>query len=202
MIAAFGEKRFEVVPGKLYTFDGLSISSKLTTSSEDVTGKKPATTIKGPGINEIKTKIPLHAALGVDPRREWEDWERIKDAGIAYAFVLGGKPVGVNKFLLTDVDVDVQTIDGKGEWVSAELSVTLKEFLPPGAQAAQKTAQGASKAAGLVKPGTSSGAGVESGDGAGASTGGGSSLSPVNPYQVSVPTAEEKARMKRENPNL
>lgn len=177
MVGKFGSKNFTVSRQKIYTFDGFTWSSKLETDKQNATGKKPTTAIKGAGLNSIKITLLLHRELGVHPRKEIEDWEKIKDAAVPNAFILGANPMGLNKYLVTDCSASKTVIDGNGDINSAELSLTFEEYLPAGKQVKSVAAgaKGNTRAAGLTVQ---------------------------NAYSVVTPTPQEKSQLKRKNAGM
>lgn len=178
-IAVFGTKVFEVTQSKIYTFDEFQYSSNLNTEKQDATGKKPSTYNKGPGLDSFSITIMLDASLGVNPRREIDEWVAIKDAGIAYPFILGNRPWGQNKWLLVEVQVIAQVIDNAGNILKAEVSLKFDEYVRPGSAAASK---GGSK-----KSSKASAPGIQ--------------LPPLS-GPVNLLGAQDKAIAKRKNPNM
>jgi len=138
-IAVFGAKVFQVTSSKIHTFDELQYGSTLETEKQDAAGKKPSTYNKGPGLNSLSAKINLDVALGLNPRRELEEWEAIKDDAVAYPFILGGRPLGNHKWLLVDVQTDKLRIDNLGNILSGTLSLKFDEFVRPGSAGAKKS---------------------------------------------------------------
>lgn len=131
-IAVFGSKSFEVSANKIYTMDDLDYSSALNTEKQDSSNGKPSTYNKGPALNSLTFKIVLDVSLGINPRSEIEEWEAIKDAGIAYQFILGGRPIGKYKWLLVDVQASNFTIDNTGIITAAKLSLKFDEYVRAG----------------------------------------------------------------------
>lgn len=151
-IAVFGNKIFQVTQDRIYTFDGIQYGSSLNTEKQDASGKKPSTYNKGPGLNSLSIKISLDVSLGVNPRSEIEEWESIKDAGVAYPFILGSRPLGKNKWLLVDVQATMQVIDSNGNVLAAELSLKFDEYVRAGSASASKSSQQASYSPGIQLP--------------------------------------------------
>lgn len=135
-IAVFGNKVFQVTQDRTYTFDGIQYGSSLNTEKQEASGKKPSTYNKGPGLNSLSIKLFLDVSLGLNPRREIEEWEAIKDAVVAYPFILGSRPLGKNKWLLVDVQATAKVIDNIGNILSAELSLKFDEYVRPGSASA------------------------------------------------------------------
>lgn len=139
-IAVFGSKVFEVTPDKIYTFKNFQYSSTLETEDQDAAGKKPSTYNKGPGLGKISFKIDLDTSNGINPRAEIESWEEIKDAGIAYPFILGKRQWGKHKWLLIDVQAPDPVIDNHGNILEVEMSLQFKEYVRAGSASNQSAA--------------------------------------------------------------
>ncbi|TGE36893.1 hypothetical protein E4K67_17490 [Desulfosporosinus fructosivorans] len=178
-IAVFGSKVFEITDSKIYTFDGLQYTTTLDTEKQDAEGKKPSTYNKGPGLNGLNFTLKLDATQGVNPRHEMESWEQIKDAGVAYQFILGRSPLGWNKWLLVDVQGSNIVMDNLGNMLKLDLQLKLDEYVRPGSAAVA-----AAKANGSGGPKTSSVPGLTPSDYGGT----------YGP--------EDKSDYKRENPTM
>lgn len=178
VVGSFGGKAFEVSLSKLNTPNKLNISSDLDTSTEEASGKKPTTTIKGSGLIKISAEVPLIASAGVNVQTEIDGWMTLKDAAVAYPFVLCGKAVSLNKFLLTscsESDCVIVPINNEPKLVKATLKLEWEEYLPPRVQKHSTTsvAKTAGAAPGLIA--------VET------------------PAAYQTPTCTEKAEAKRNN---
>lgn len=143
-IAVFGSKVFEVTDSKIYTPNNLQYGSSLDTEKQDAEGKKPSTYNKGPGLNSLGFSLRVDVSLGVNPRLELEEWESLKDSGVAYPFVLGQKPIGANKYLLIDVQGSNFAIDNSGNILAMDLDLKFYEYVRPGSAEASKANGGAS----------------------------------------------------------
>lgn len=131
-IAAFANKVFEVNTNKLYTFDDIQYSSSLQTEKQDSDGSKPSTYIKGPDLDTLEFKLSFDVLNGINPRREWEDWQGIMSSGKPYKFILGGKPLGKYLWLLTGVTPSDIKIDNSGNVLSLGLDIKLDEYVRAG----------------------------------------------------------------------
>lgn len=137
-IAVFGSKVFEITDSKIYTLGNLQYGSSLDTEKQDAKGKKPSTYNKGPALNSLAVSVKLDISLGVNPRRELEEWESIKDSSAAYPFVFGQKPLGNYKWLLVDVQGSNFVIDNNGNMLSADIELKFDEYVRPGSAEASK----------------------------------------------------------------
>lgn len=144
-IATFANKIFEVNNNKVYTFADFQYASTLDTEKQDAAGQKPSTYNKGPGLDNFSIKLKLRADLGVNPRNDLGEWLAIKDAGIAYPFILGGTPFRPNKWLLVDVQASDEQIDNLGNVLSLTISLKFDEYVRPGSSSQSKSGKAASK---------------------------------------------------------
>jgi len=138
-IAVFGNKMFVVTSSKIITFNDFQYGSTLETEKQDAAGKKPSTYNKGPGLDTLSIKIRLSADLGVNPRNQLGEWLKVKDAGVAYPFILGGKPFRPNKWLLVDVQASEGVIDNDGNFLALTLSLSFDEYVRPGSKTEKST---------------------------------------------------------------
>lgn len=150
-IAVFGKKLFRVGADSIYTLDDVQYGTGLNTEKQDAEGKKPSTYNKGPALSSLNFKLHLDASLGINPRRELEEWEAIKDAASAYQFILGSKPLGKNKWLLVDIQAGSFRIDNLGVLLAAVLTFRFDEYVRPGS-APESEASGAADYTSLLTP--------------------------------------------------
>jgi hypothetical protein len=152
-IAIFSKKTFQVSSSRIYTLNDFSLKSGLNTESQDVTGKKPSTYVKGGILESMSFSIPVGTSMGINARGEYEGWKSIMEAGMAYPFILGGKPVGNNKWLLKSVSLGNTKIDSKGYILSAALDIEFEEYVRPGSVQKNSTSNNTSSKKGpAIKP--------------------------------------------------
>ena len=131
-LGALGDISFRVSAyNDIYTFDDLSISASSRTAQHDIIGEKALTEYLGPGLQEISMKIKMHAQWGVNPTAEVDKLIDYCESGTVLTFALGDKKVGKNKWLVTGLSEAVKHYDNAGNVLSAEVSVNLKEYVPP-----------------------------------------------------------------------
>jgi hypothetical protein len=130
LIAAFANKTFRVSNSakQIYTFDGFSTNGGLQTEKQEVEGKKSKTHIKGINLNNMQYNLNLKSSLGVDVRNEYDSWMQLMEAQTPYIFILGKKPWGKNKWLLTSVGLTETVVDGTGRIVEGKLSLQFEEY--------------------------------------------------------------------------
>lgn len=179
VVGKFGPKTFEVSKNRICTFRDFSVSGELEVSSEEAAKKKPATTVKGPGLLKIGFEVPLLAAAGISVQSEIDSWMAVKDAGKDYPFILCGKAVSLYGFLLTNCaasDYVISKVSGAPVLVSAVLKLEFTEYLPPGVGSSGS------------KKKKSSAAGVKA------------NIGVSNPYKV--PSTTQKGNAKRVNKGM
>jgi len=140
-IAVFGNKAFVVMDSKIVTFNDFQYGSTLETEKQDAAGKKPSTYNKGSGLDTLSIKVRLSADLGVNPRNQLGEWLKIKDAGVAYPFILGGKPFRPNKWLLVNVQASEEVIDNDGNFLALTLNLSFDEYVRPGKKTEKSTSK-------------------------------------------------------------
>lgn len=131
-IAVFKNKTFQVSSEKIYTFDNFVWGGDIKSESQEKLNSKPSTYIKGVDLKNMSFEIPLKLNLGVDPRVEIEEWESIRDSLQPAIFILGTKPLGINKWLLKSVNTINTVFDNKGNLVGATLQLEFEEFVRQG----------------------------------------------------------------------
>jgi len=130
-IATFGDKVFEVSRKKIYTPDSLTHGKSLTTETQEIEGKKPATYIKGKGLMSLSFNLRLDARY-VSVETEIDYWYQICENGIPKIFTIGGKPLSPHKFLLKSASLTDCIIGKKGEYLLAKLGLSFEEFVSAG----------------------------------------------------------------------
>jgi len=175
-IAVFGRKTFQVDANKIYTFNGLTYSSVLQTDAQGVDGQKPSTYIKGEGLDTLAISLPLEQQYGVNPRQEWNDWQTILSKKTPELFILGGVPIGKNKWLLKSVSPSDIKINNAGGITGLVLSLEFEEYVRPGKKE--------------VSSSKSSSSGIKS------------KVNVQDQIAALVLTPDEKAAAKRTNPNM
>lgn len=127
-IASFGSKEFTASTNKVYPFKDISLSGSISTESQERSGQKPATYIKGLGLGALSISIPLIAQTNVNVRDELASWQTIRDARVPYFFIMGDKPIIANKLLLKSVEMTEAVIDQSGRIVKANLQLQFEEY--------------------------------------------------------------------------
>lgn len=184
LIGKFGSMTFEVSSKRIRTFHDFSLSGELETESGDAVKKKKTITIKGIGPVKISLELSLQTVLGCDVRNEIDEWLALKDTAATYPFILCGRAVSLNQFLLTNCDVsnvEITPVGSRPVITAAALKLQFSEYIPPDARS---TITKKVKSAKGKKSSSKSAKGVST-----------ETIQISNPYKV--PTSAQKAAAKR-----
>lgn len=119
---------FEVSSDKVLTFYNMSRSVKGRWTQHNVMGK-PIAEFLGPDLDGGSLTVLLSAMHGVKPRKTLETIEKAVTKGTVLPFIVGGKKVGSNNWVITAVSETWKCVYSKGELVSAEVTLTLQEYV-------------------------------------------------------------------------
>ncbi|MEQ6355913.1 phage tail protein [Lysinibacillus sp. M3] len=128
-IGSFGDVIFEVSQKKTLTFNDLEMKSSPKWDEHSIHRNKAKLEFDGPGLIELNHTLLLRAEQGINPMKEITKLERMRDKGEAHHFILGQKPIAPNKFVIIDTSAGLRNIDQKGNVFSAEVTVSLKEYV-------------------------------------------------------------------------
>ena len=149
-IASFGGITFEAPMRSMMPISSIKRELGLDTETQDQVRAKPATVIKGPKLEQLTVEAHLVRAWGRTPETQIKRFQQLLEAAAPYKFVLGGTPVGSNRWLLTGVAVDAAALGINGEMLDVTLSLTLQEFVREG-----QTVTSAGAGSGASAPGVS-----------------------------------------------
>lgn len=119
---------FEVSTNKVLTFHELSQTVKGRWTTQNPISGKPIPEFLGPGQRSISLSIHLSAVHGVKPRKTMERIEKAIEAGTPYKLIIGGKKVGANQWVITDMSETWGNIIKDGTLVSVNLTLSLAEY--------------------------------------------------------------------------
>lgn len=120
---------FEVSSDKVLTFTNLSRTVKGRWTQHNIIESKPKSEFLGPDLDGITFKVSLSAMHGVRPRKTLEKIEKAVRKGTVMNFVVGGKKVGSNSWVITSVSEAWNCVYSKGELVTADVNLTLQEYV-------------------------------------------------------------------------
>lgn len=128
-IGTFGDIVFRVSDQSILTPGGLSVTAGGSWAQHDRIRGKPKTEYTGANLRTASFEILLSADLGVRPRKLLEQLEEMVESGEAYAFVIGGKPIGRNLWRPVSISETWNTVLNRGELVSAKVTLNLEEYV-------------------------------------------------------------------------
>ena len=120
---------FEVSDKKVLTFNNLSRTVKGRWTQHNIIDRKPKPEFLGPDLDGMTFKVSLSAMHGVKPRKTIETIEKAITKGTVLPFVVGGKKVGSNSWVITAVSETWNCVYSKGELVTADVNLTLMEYV-------------------------------------------------------------------------
>lgn len=130
MIGTFGTKIiFRVSDEQILTFRNFSRDTAGRWATHTAIGSKPKAEFLGAENQKLKFDILLSATLGVKPRDVLEAIEKAVESGEVEYLVVGNRPVGKNPFRLMSASESWNTVFSRGELVSAEVSLSLEEYV-------------------------------------------------------------------------
>lgn len=162
-IASWGSHTFEVGPGLIRSFTGLTVRGGAEVD-EKVSSNQKYVERKAGNAHEITLTAILNAYMGCDVRAEAMDFvEAARNCDEGY-FYVGGKKLLNEMLRLTEATVSEIELDPNGNWVHAQVQLTLK-------QSEKGDAKGNGSATQSASSKKSSGGTKSSGSTASASTG-------------------------------
>lgn len=90
--------------------------------------KKPVSEFGGAGLEQISFKLDLVNYLGVNVRDQLEELRLMRDSGIVFPLVLGGRPLIDNYWYISEMSEDGIFTDGTGKLTRATVSISLVEY--------------------------------------------------------------------------
>ncbi|WP_265822498.1 phage tail protein [Geovibrio ferrireducens] len=136
-LGSFGSIVFEVSSSAVRTFDNLSRELSAKFVEHDVLNSKPVLQHVGTALTTISFTMYFNAFNGVNPEKELAALEAILNTGTEQPLFIGSKNFG--KFVLEKISESRKVVGGKGELLTAEAAVTLKEYYAPIVKTAKKT---------------------------------------------------------------
>lgn len=113
---------------KILSFHDLSRASGATFSEHERNGKKSYLEFNADGLDELKLTIEADARYGIKPLSVEKKLYKMKSAGTAEIFVLGGKKVGKNPFVITSITETYSILHTDGRPIKISFQITLKEY--------------------------------------------------------------------------
>ena len=120
---------FRVSSKKVLTFNDMERKVSGRWAVNNVIKGKPRSEFLGADLQEVSLSILLSSTLGVKPRKTLERIIKAVEKGEHFTFVIGGKPVSKNKWVITETSETWDVILSKGELIQAKIELSLKEYV-------------------------------------------------------------------------
>ena len=128
-IGTLGDIEFRVSAyDDIFTITNLKSTVGARTATHALMNKTPLIEFLGPESENITFDIQLRAWFGVNPLEAYKKLKEYCTSGEVVSFVVGGEPMGSNKWLITSVGNAVNNFDSKGKIIASDCSVTLIEY--------------------------------------------------------------------------
>ncbi len=128
MVGKFGDIIFETSDKRILSFKGFKQTVSGRWSRHSIIGRKEVLEFNGPGNRKITFTITLNAIYGVRPREMLEKMESIVEEGKTDYLIIGGRPVGNNRFCISSLGEEWDTILSGGELAIATGTITMEEY--------------------------------------------------------------------------
>lgn len=130
MVGNFGSRiTFQTSDQRILTFSGMTQKVSGKYAKHSVQGQKDRPEFTGPGNRSVTFKMILNVMLGIRPREVMSSIEAAVESGEAEYLVIGGRPVGNNRFYISSVSEAYDVVLAGGEIASATLNVTMEEYV-------------------------------------------------------------------------
>lgn len=129
MIGALGNVVFVVSSDTIRTFEDLSRSTASRWAKHEIIGRKPKLEYVGPDTDTISFKMRFDAAYGMDPRKEMNILLELARSGKAVPLVVGGKALGMGKWVVKSVTQNWVHVDNRGNVLVGIAEVALEEYV-------------------------------------------------------------------------
>lgn len=120
---------FSVSSDKVLTFDRMQRNISGRWATHEVIGGKPKLEFLGSDDRTVTLPIFLSAAHGIKPRKTLDNIADAVENGTVLTFVVGGKTIGKNKWVITSSSETWDVLIKDGQLVQASVSLTLKEYV-------------------------------------------------------------------------
>ena len=119
---------FQVSSKKVLTFNDMEREVSGRWVVHDVIKGKPKSEFLGAGLQEVSLSVLLLSTMGVKPRKTLERIRKATERGERFTFVIGGRQVSKNKWVITRTSETWDVIFSKGELVQARIKLNLREY--------------------------------------------------------------------------
>lgn len=129
-VGSFGKDLvFKVSSKQVITFNNFRQTISSRWSDSVPIGKKPKSEFNGPDLRKISFTMIFDINLGVKPRKMLEKLERLVCKGVVNPLIIGNKRVGYQKWRITSVGEEWDSILSNGVLTHAKVDVKMEEYV-------------------------------------------------------------------------
>lgn len=125
---SFAGIAFTVSDSTIQTLNSLSWSSSGNWTTHQRHGAKDMPEMTGKGLDKVTFGMTLSAYFGVDPMAQYKKLRKAVESGKVATLVVGRSKVGT-KWVATDCSLSATHYDREGSVASADVKVTLQEYV-------------------------------------------------------------------------
>lgn len=129
VVGSLGDVYFVASSRTLRTISDYSRKVSARYAEHSILLNKPKLEYVGPNLEEISFSIQLHTMYGVKPEEEFEQLKEYVEFGAVVDFVLNNTPIGVDQWVLKEVDMSDVLFGPKGGIIYAKVNVILAEYI-------------------------------------------------------------------------
>ena len=127
-IGSWGDLVFTVSQDEINTFTGMKWDSSAKYATHVRHLKSPLLEFTGTDVESMSFALTFSVFLGVNPIKEVEKLQKALRAGEVHRLVLGSKPYGKHKWVLTKVSASLERHDNHGGLLHAKVNVSMSSY--------------------------------------------------------------------------
>lgn len=129
IIGCLGDIIFSVSDSAVKTITNYTRSGSARYATHDLHLSKSLLEFTGADPEDLSFDVEMLTSLGVDPDTELAKIANYTESGRTLSFVLGDKTIGSYRWVITSFKEKGNHHDGRGNVISATVSITLKEYV-------------------------------------------------------------------------
>lgn len=128
-IGSFGNIIFDVSNKKSLFITKISSESSVNFQTHNTIGSKAKKEYVNAGLRSVSLQLYISAKYGYSPRKTIDKLINKCENGEAEFLIIGGKPLSMNKFVIDSVPVEWGNVYKNGKLESANVSLSLSEYV-------------------------------------------------------------------------
>lgn len=127
-VGCFSSLVFSVDSRKVLTMDGIQGTAGGEWVTHNTIGGKPKSEMTGKKLKTFKFSVTLDSSFGVKPRKTLESIQQMAEEGTVDYLVIGGQPVGMCLFKITDVSESWDCVTAGGKLIRCKVDLSFEEY--------------------------------------------------------------------------